>query len=455
MSNEPNDRDREENSASHIPPGYENFPKEVVQMLMKSHPIKGKDYNEEEFNHEMARIARRKKIEENQRQGVEVRENTPPQSIRERMERREPTSGEQQERPAARHTQEEQPAQHSAEHTEDDTERQARLMQEAEQKRQEERAARQAEIARQAEMARRAEHARQAEEEERMRRANKMRRDEERKGTSAEDIPWVSEEEEEEPVHLVRQKPRPGRPMPTEQAASETNQQAPREIRMENAPQPKPERRPSPQEAVPKHAASQDRPKPAKHYREEDDFSIHSEEDRQRVLDTFTRENQNDYEYEEEERPLGRVISLVITIALAVVVVVLLVRSASVSSQLTEATQQLADLQAVQQENEDLKLQIVALEEQLGGGTSGTGEATEGTETPGDGASGDGTTGEGAAGDGSAATADTYTVQEGDVIWSIAEQVYGNGAEYQRILDANGLTESDYLQPGQVLTIPR
>ena len=65
-------------SANHIPTGYEDFPKEVVQMLMKSHPIKGKDYNEEEFNHEMARIAKRKKMEENKRQGVEVKENLPP-----------------------------------------------------------------------------------------------------------------------------------------------------------------------------------------------------------------------------------------------------------------------------------------------------------------------------------------------------------------------------------------
>lgn len=48
----------------------------------------------------------------------------------------------------------------------------------------------------------------------------------------------------------------------------------------------------------------------------------------------------------------------------------------------------------------------------------------------------------------------TYTVQAGDTFWSISQSVYGNGADYQKILDANGLTESSVLSEGQVLNIP-
>ena len=48
----------------------------------------------------------------------------------------------------------------------------------------------------------------------------------------------------------------------------------------------------------------------------------------------------------------------------------------------------------------------------------------------------------------------TYTVQPGDSLWRIAEKVYGNGAAYPIIVNANGL--SDYtIHPGQVLKTPK
>ena len=52
-----------------------------------------------------------------------------------------------------------------------------------------------------------------------------------------------------------------------------------------------------------------------------------------------------------------------------------------------------------------------------------------------------------------AATGDT--VQKGDTMWTIAQSQLGNGAEYQKILDANGLKESDTLAPGTVIKIPQ
>jgi len=49
--------------------------------------------------------------------------------------------------------------------------------------------------------------------------------------------------------------------------------------------------------------------------------------------------------------------------------------------------------------------------------------------------------------------AGTYTVQPGDTLSKIANQFYGNSAEYQRIMDANGLTNTNILV-GQTLRIP-
>ena len=53
-------------------------------------------------------------------------------------------------------------------------------------------------------------------------------------------------------------------------------------------------------------------------------------------------------------------------------------------------------------------------------------------------------------------TPSTYTVQSGDTLWKIAEQVYGDGSEYQKIFEANQelLESPDRIAPGQELTIP-
>lgn len=50
----------------------------------------------------------------------------------------------------------------------------------------------------------------------------------------------------------------------------------------------------------------------------------------------------------------------------------------------------------------------------------------------------------------------TYTVQSGDTLWKISEEVYGNGSKYMKIFEANtGLLEHpDRIFPGQELNIP-
>lgn len=54
----------------------------------------------------------------------------------------------------------------------------------------------------------------------------------------------------------------------------------------------------------------------------------------------------------------------------------------------------------------------------------------------------------------SAAGTKEHTVQENETPWTIAAKYYGNGAEYNKILEANGLKEGDNIRPGTKLKIP-
>ena len=49
-----------------------------------------------------------------------------------------------------------------------------------------------------------------------------------------------------------------------------------------------------------------------------------------------------------------------------------------------------------------------------------------------------------------------HTVVSGDTLWAISQAAYGNGAEYNRIFEANTpmLTHRDKIYPGQKLRIP-
>jgi len=50
----------------------------------------------------------------------------------------------------------------------------------------------------------------------------------------------------------------------------------------------------------------------------------------------------------------------------------------------------------------------------------------------------------------------SYTVQSGDTLWKIAQEMYGDGSKYMKIFDANSelLENPDRIFPGQELTIP-
>lgn len=98
-----------------------------------------------------------------------------------------------------------------------------------------------------------------------------------------------------------------------------------------------------------------------------------------------------------------------------------------------EASDQVAELQQ----------QIVALQEQLN------------AEDPGTGTQGDGSGNENPNGGGeTAGQAETYIVESGDTLQTIAEQFYGDVALDDLIAEANDITDPTALHVGQELTIP-
>jgi nucleoid-associated protein YgaU len=56
----------------------------------------------------------------------------------------------------------------------------------------------------------------------------------------------------------------------------------------------------------------------------------------------------------------------------------------------------------------------------------------------------------------SSGEARSYTVKSGDTLWAISEEMYGSGAKYKKIFEANTdqLDNPDKIRPGQVLVIP-
>ena len=48
-----------------------------------------------------------------------------------------------------------------------------------------------------------------------------------------------------------------------------------------------------------------------------------------------------------------------------------------------------------------------------------------------------------------------YYVEDGDNLWYISREFYGNDEGVDDIMEANGITDSDYIFSGQKLMIPK
>ena len=145
---------------------------------------------------------------------------------------------------------------------------------------------------------------------------------------------------------------------------------------------------------------------------------------------------------------------LILGIVGLVLIVFLIFKTVTLSSQLEEAQQKVTETQDLNEKYEQIQLEKMQLQEELDAlknpdgaktETTADGEKTESTTTD-DKKETSSTT--------SSAGMKDYTVQQGDTPWTMAQKFYGNGAEYTKILEANGLQEGANIQPGDVLKIP-
>ncbi|WP_352399690.1 LysM peptidoglycan-binding domain-containing protein [Anaerotignum sp.] len=167
----------------------------------------------------------------------------------------------------------------------------------------------------------------------------------------------------------------------------------------------------------------------------------------------------DDYDDDEDYRGGMNKLSIILGIIGLVLIIFLIFKCVSLSSKLEDAQNQVAASEELSAKYEKIQLEKMQLEEQLSGesnpnGGEGTTTSNEGQTSAGDSSS---TTTSNNAGGSSLSTGNTteYVVQKGDTAWSIAQKTLGNGAEYQKILDANNLKETDTIDVGTKLKIPR
>lgn len=164
-------------------------------------------------------------------------------------------------------------------------------------------------------------------------------------------------------------------------------------------------------------------------------------------------------DYDDEDDYHGGVSKLGIILGIIglILIVFLIFKCVSLSSKLEDAQNQVTANKDLSSRYEEIQLEKMQLEEELAGlkGTD-TGKANTSTDTSNTNAPSTNnkpnTTSNNASNN---ANATEYVVQEGDTAWSIAQKVLGNGAEYQKILDANNLKETDTISVGTKLKIPR
>lgn len=167
--------------------------------------------------------------------------------------------------------------------------------------------------------------------------------------------------------------------------------------------------------------------------------------------------------YDDDYRGGGRSkLPLILGMIGLVLIIFLIFRTVTLSSQLEEAQQQITETQDLNERYEQVQLEKMQLQEELDALQNPDGAAaqenTEGNADDSETTTGDSTSGSdsntSSSSSGSSSGTTEYTVQQGETPWSMAQKFYGNGAEYTKILEANGLQEGDNIQPGDVLKIP-
>lgn len=146
-------------------------------------------------------------------------------------------------------------------------------------------------------------------------------------------------------------------------------------------------------------------------------------------------------------------LAIILGIVALALIIFLIFRTVSLNSKLEEAQNQLTQTQEYKEKYENIQLEKMQLEEELNG-LKGTDGSTEKTDDAAESTDKKDSENKPASSATSGSTTE-YTIQEGDTMWTIAQKTLGNGAEYQKILDANGMKESDPLKPGNKIKIPK
>lgn len=161
-----------------------------------------------------------------------------------------------------------------------------------------------------------------------------------------------------------------------------------------------------------------------------------------------------DDDYDDDDFGGGRSKLVIILGIIALALIIFLIfRTVSLNSKLEEAQNQLTQTEEYKEKYENIQLEKMQLEEELDslknpdGNAEKTDDSAESTDKK-------DSESKPASSTTSGSTTE-YTVQDGDTAWKIAQKFLGNGAEYQKILDANGLKESDPLKPGSKIKIPK
>lgn len=169
----------------------------------------------------------------------------------------------------------------------------------------------------------------------------------------------------------------------------------------------------------------------------------------------------DDYDDEEDYHGGVNKLSIILGIIGLILIVFLIFKCVSLSSKLEEAQNQVTANGDLSSKYEKIQLEKMQLEEELADlkGTnpekSTSSADNSNTNTPSANNSSTIKSNTTTNNSGSNANASEYVVQEGDTAWSIAQKVLGNGAQYQKILDANNLKETDTISVGTKLKIPR
>lgn len=167
--------------------------------------------------------------------------------------------------------------------------------------------------------------------------------------------------------------------------------------------------------------------------------------------------------YDDDYRGGGRSkLPLILGMIGLVLIIFLIFRTVTLSSQLEEAQQKVTETQDLNEKYEQVQLEKMQLQEELDALQNPDGAAaqenTEGNADDSETTTGDSTSGSdsntSSSSSGSSSGTTEYTVQQGETPWSMAQKFYGNGAEYTKILEANGLQEGENIKPGDVLKIP-